>query len=249
MNSIATVLTSAAVSTGLSGILVWLFREWIGERLKRSIGFEYDQKLEVHKTELKAAMDTELESHKARLAVENAVAVEQLKGNLQIAAIEHQIRYSRLHEQVARTVVKTYGLMRNLLRAARNYVKEIEFASDKPWNERRQVVADAARELQEYFGHRRLFFPKELANRIDAFDLLVWETARTFQIFVEGGKENDIRYREKTDKWGESVDKLDDEAKPLFESMENEFRSMLGIKSTSVPATAPPASITPVVQD
>lgn len=38
------------------GIIVWLARTWISERLKQSIQHEYDQKLETHKTELRSSM-------------------------------------------------------------------------------------------------------------------------------------------------------------------------------------------------
>jgi hypothetical protein len=37
------------------GLLVWLFRSWISERLKQSIQHEYAQKLETYKAELNAA--------------------------------------------------------------------------------------------------------------------------------------------------------------------------------------------------
>jgi hypothetical protein len=46
MNDIVTtILSSAAISAGLTGALFWLFRNWISERLKNAIKFEYDQKL------------------------------------------------------------------------------------------------------------------------------------------------------------------------------------------------------------
>jgi hypothetical protein len=42
---VTTILSSAAISAGLTGALFWLFRRWISERLKNAIKFEYDQKL------------------------------------------------------------------------------------------------------------------------------------------------------------------------------------------------------------
>jgi len=37
--------------------IVWLFRNWISERLKQSIGFEYAQKLEGYRTEMNAKIE------------------------------------------------------------------------------------------------------------------------------------------------------------------------------------------------
>jgi hypothetical protein len=49
---LTTVLSSVAVSTALAGLLLWLLKSWIAERLKNALKFEYDQKLEAIKLEL-----------------------------------------------------------------------------------------------------------------------------------------------------------------------------------------------------
>ena len=73
MNEIATI----ASSVGLSGLLVWLTKSWISERLKNAIKHEYDEKLETHKAQLKREYDKE---------------IEEFKAHLQIAAAERNIR-------------------------------------------------------------------------------------------------------------------------------------------------------------
>lgn len=64
---VTTVLASASVSAGLAAALVWFAKNWIGERIKGAIQHEYDQKLELHKSQLKAEHDRELERLKAEL--------------------------------------------------------------------------------------------------------------------------------------------------------------------------------------
>jgi hypothetical protein len=49
---LSTVLSSAAVSTALAGLLLWLLKNWIAERLKGALKLEYDQKLEAIKVEM-----------------------------------------------------------------------------------------------------------------------------------------------------------------------------------------------------
>jgi hypothetical protein len=53
MRDLIDVLSSTAVSTALSAILIWLSREWISTRLKASIEHEYAEKLETMKAQLK----------------------------------------------------------------------------------------------------------------------------------------------------------------------------------------------------
>ncbi len=64
---VITLLASASISAGLSAALVWLAKNWIGERIKGAIQHEYDQKLETHKAQVKAEHDREIERFKANL--------------------------------------------------------------------------------------------------------------------------------------------------------------------------------------
>jgi len=54
-------LASTAVSTVLTGVLVFLIQNLLTERLKGAIKAEYDAKLESHKAQLAAANSKELE--------------------------------------------------------------------------------------------------------------------------------------------------------------------------------------------
>jgi hypothetical protein len=73
MELIVSIISSAAVSSALVAILLWLSREWISMRLKGSIQHEYDQKLEVHKAQLKAA--TEVAFLELKTAIEREAAL------------------------------------------------------------------------------------------------------------------------------------------------------------------------------
>jgi hypothetical protein len=73
------LISSAAVSASLGGLIIFLTKSWISERLKNSIKNEYDEKLETHKAQLKAQADIESE---------------RLRAQLSIAATEHQMDFS-----------------------------------------------------------------------------------------------------------------------------------------------------------
>ena len=99
---LVTVLSSAVVSTALSGALVWFLQSWISERVKNAIKYEYDSKLETHKAQLKAVCDAEVEAHKAKLAAQNAAATERLKADLQIAHLREQQKTDFMAEETVR---------------------------------------------------------------------------------------------------------------------------------------------------
>jgi hypothetical protein len=65
---LSTVLSSAAVSAALVTMLLWLFQNLISERLKGTIKFEFDQRLEQIRNAIKFAYDQKLEHLTVELA-------------------------------------------------------------------------------------------------------------------------------------------------------------------------------------
>lgn len=65
------VLSSAAISVFLSGLLVWCLRTWISTRLKASIQHEYDQKLSLLNAELKYNYEAKVEILKSEFQRES----------------------------------------------------------------------------------------------------------------------------------------------------------------------------------
>lgn len=61
------VLTSASVAAALMGGVIWLLREWIGERLKSSIKHEYDREIEHYKSVVARVHAATAEGQKAAI--------------------------------------------------------------------------------------------------------------------------------------------------------------------------------------
>jgi len=79
----------------------------------------------------------------------------------------------------------------------------------------------------DYFRPRRLFLPNELANRIKAFEDKLFGLATEFMFGVE--QVGDERYPDR-DTWAKVDEAMHEEARPLFEALEDEFRRLLGVR-------------------
>jgi hypothetical protein len=159
------LITSATVSATICAALVWLSREWISERLKGAIKNEYDQKLETHKAELKARSDVE---------------IERLRSQLSIAAAEHQIRFSGLHEKRADVVETIYALLQRLHSTLGSYVSIIEFSGTPSRDERRKEAIDAHKAFTDYYQNHLIFLPKATAERLNSVNRLSVDTYNDF---------------------------------------------------------------------
>lgn len=65
------LLSAAGVSAALTGVVIWLARNWIGERLRNSIRHEYDLKLSTLNNELRTQADAQAAQLKASIERES----------------------------------------------------------------------------------------------------------------------------------------------------------------------------------
>ena len=127
------------ISGGFGGaILVWLFRNWISERLKQSIQHEYSQKLETHKAELNADMQSILHEHQ----------LHQLRTSL---FFDHQREaFASILSQLAKTRTKWW---------------EIAGDPEEPFIE--PVPSEEYKEFKKLFYKHQLFFDSDCLLAID----------------------------------------------------------------------------------
>jgi hypothetical protein len=208
-----TILSSVAVSTIVTASLVWLSKSWISERLKNAIKNEYDEKLETHKAKLKAEADT---------------SVERLKCELQIAASERNVRYSRIFERQATTIADLYTKLLSYYEALKEYTKFIETSGDLPRSERLVALNKANRDFYDCFRVNKLYLPKETVDQIEAFHNELTDVRFNFLFGVDLPLLNRAPNAETTKQWTMTVDSLNKELPALLRLLEDDFRGILG---------------------
>jgi hypothetical protein len=93
MGMVGDFLFSVASAAVTSGLLMWLFKEWLSARLKGSIQHEYDRKLEAFKAALKTEPEMAVLDIKTTIAREAAfhVAAHASFAEGQKAAMERKL--------------------------------------------------------------------------------------------------------------------------------------------------------------
>ena len=208
MQDIITVLSSGA----LSGVLVFLLRDWISERIKASIQHEYEQKLETHKAQLKSQSETELV---------------RLKAQLEIAAAERNVQYSRVFEKTADIIAETYGKLLALKDAADDYTQLME-----PSGGSRQKLAEAyrqkAQDFLQYYLPKKIYLPKGTADRIRVFHNTLHRATMQFSMALAVGKSQ----TREPDTYGTLFNeffKSSDQVPKLLVLLEDDFQKHLGL--------------------
>jgi hypothetical protein len=204
-------ITSIVSSVLVSGVVVWLSKTWISERLKNAIKNEYDQKLEIHKAQLKAANDIELE---------------KLRSSYNILAIERRIEYSKLYEKRADAITEVYALLNDVYTWIQEYTKVFVPVGDLPIEERRHKASEAYNKYISVYHHNRIFIPAKTAECIDILNHNIRQVFYDFFYGIEQKPEG----KGNSDKWFEIFKRMNGSISESLSNLENDFRSLLGEK-------------------
>ncbi|HEX4141211.1 MAG TPA: hypothetical protein VHY09_12740, partial [Candidatus Methylacidiphilales bacterium] len=145
-----TIFLSILTSIATSSLFLWLVKTWFAERLKASIKSEYDQKLELFKSKLKAESDVAL-------------------AELQMRAARFNIEYGRIYERRIEVISELVVKLNTLHEAFAHYVSIVEYSSTPPKEDRRKATADNFKEFDAYYRPRRLFLPADVVSQIEEF--------------------------------------------------------------------------------
>lgn len=212
---IETIITAILSSFTITGILLWLMRSWISERLKNSIRYEYDQKLESHKSQIKYEAERELE---------------HIKAQLQIDAERRSIQYSKIFQEIAETVAGVYEKVVIAKDAVGSYVSLIEWNGELSKEGKRKIAGDALQEFFDYFKVKKIYLPHETADKVDGFVSGLYDMTIDFMYGIEkGGDERRARKGEEVDTWQKAHEYMKKELPPILYALEEEFRGLLGV--------------------
>jgi len=207
------VLSSVFVSGLLTAGLIFIAKNWIGEKMKNAIKHEYDQKLETLRAQLKSTSDKE---------------IEQLRAKLQIEAAGRNIRLTRVFEKNRRNYFKHIYKALELRRAVD---KLVEFNADK---EKRlllgQSVDRAAEAFFTYFLPNMIYIPKTTAEKIVELTLTFQSLPGALhEIAMIDIEKQPGLFEEELAKYVSMSDTIP----ALLSALEDNFRNILGFEGIS----------------
>lgn len=194
---------------------------------KNAIEYLFAETVEIKKKELAQ----NLEVHKSILEKEN----KNFQHSLDTKLNEFNVRFSKLHEERAIVIKELYERLVKLHSATVALTRQIQPIFDDAETEEKQrllSVNSTLNEFQKYYLVNKIYFDKELADRLDKISNEYWKKnwdyATNMRMLREGQHTSEFYKKmiEDSRKITEAVDK--DFTKSL-EELENEFRKILGV--------------------
>ena len=162
--------------------------------------------------------------------------IERLRSELQQRTIEHQVRFSKLHEKRAEVVAELYSLLVQALWDSESFLSPMQWAGDPDPKAKHATAMNSIVAAYQYFVKHRIYLPGHIC---DAFEKLIRD-ARSEVIRLGVWVNFDERslpshsQEQKYQSWTKAWETLKNEISLATKALEEEFRGLLGGSSEEV---------------
>jgi hypothetical protein len=194
---------------------VWLLKSGINQGLNRD--------LERYKTELKSKSDLEIERVKNELRSKTDLEIERVKNELKLAELEHDVRFSRLHDRRTEVIATLYRLMVEAEWLAQAYAY-----GEKSPEQAKDALAKTL-ELRREFERTRLYLPNSVCVVMSKWIQRVFSIVNAVKIyFTDLPHPNPIMIPQQDEQMRRVVEAFETEVPGIKSLLESEFRRLLG---------------------
>jgi hypothetical protein len=170
-------------------------------------------------------LSKDVEDFKSSLRHQSQLELQEAGHLLRISSLEHEHRVAALHEKRAVVIAKLYELLVEFIGAAESYANPAEFSGEPNKDEKAKILGEKASEFRRYFVTNRIYFPKQICNAIDN----LWSEAISPVSKFSFWRKQEGAARNVSEAWFEAWDVMSKKVPPLLESIEDEFRSLIGV--------------------
>jgi hypothetical protein len=182
-------------------------------------------------------MARDAEIFKARLQTDANAEIEKLKHSLQMATLEHQVRFSKLHEKRAEVIAKVYMRLVELQSVAHRFAVNDAFTDSSRSREAFDKVTKAGHILFRFVQMNRLYLPESICSSVERFaheikkEVSHVHVGSMMEDRVIGDQSfplSDAERRFRTETFNKAWEAFDKDIPAARKLLENEFRELLG---------------------
>lgn len=173
----------------------------------------------------------DLEKFKGSLTAASNVTTERLKHELQIAAVEHQVTFSKLHERRATIIAEIYSLLVEAHWAFESFISEVEWAGEPSKQEKYKIGMEKATNFYQYFSKNRIYLSSSLSEQVETFFRGMRREVIGFSRYVSKDDQflSDEIVEKKYSRWTNVVYYFDNDVPAAKAALEIEFRKIIGV--------------------
>jgi hypothetical protein len=198
-----------------------LLQTWLNKDVKK---FE---------TGLATVANSELERLRSELKAGADASLEHLRMELQEKSLEHQVRFSKLHERRAEAIEELYSSLVDTQLAARLYIV-VTGHDDSVRKEERVKIHKKLYDLYSLVERRRIYLPPPICTSLDEFQKTLHKAVAAIDVYSEVNDHAPQKVTsDRNQKIFEAVTAIEEKIPQMRRDLEDEIRRILGGKESA----------------
>jgi hypothetical protein len=198
------VLLAMTGNTLMLAVLGFLGKSFVNNLLTKDI-----KKFEI---ELKGKSDT---------------AIARLKNELEMAKLEHQVIFSKLHEKRAEVIAEVYKRLAEAHGEVASFLAIFQWAGEPSHKEKYVTAYNRTVEFYRFFDQHRIYLPEELCKSLDSFTKALRSPTIKLGTYIKIEDPIPNTLEELHNAWVEGWKSMEEDIPRARQALEEEFRKIL----------------------
>jgi hypothetical protein len=181
------------------------------------------------KTALTSKLTQDAEAFKARLKADADVEIEKLRSSLQKIAVEHQVRFSKLHAERAQAIAELYKRLVIVFSEGHIFVLTGGFPSEGQ-REKYNEIGHRIEDFCAFAEAQRIYLPESICKLVDEFVNALRKPIIAVGIYGGIDYPNERTVTERRDAVMEAYAAFESKIPAARTALEKEFRVLLGVE-------------------
>lgn len=182
------------------------------------------------KSVLEKFMLRETKQFETDLKAKADATIEKLKNDLQMRTIEHQVRFSKLHEKRAEVIAELYRRLCTALWDSESFLSPLQFAGEPGQGDKHTTAMNSLVHAYRYFGEHRIYLPHEMGVSLEKLISDTRQEVIRLGVWLGSDDQSLPGHAQKTkhETWMAAWDAIKKDIPQAMHALEEEFRELLG---------------------
>jgi hypothetical protein len=146
------------------------------------------------------------------------------RSSLQMAAVEHQVRYSKLHERRAVVIARLYRLLLEAADAAKTFAANPndKTLGNEQWKQHVQ--------LYRFFHINKIYLPSTLCGLLENYERVLRHSVVFLKVYMSVEQPNPQMIEQQNKVLREAWQAIETDLPSIMRELEKEFRKLLGVE-------------------
>ena len=191
------------------------------------------------RTVLTDRLSRDADAFKARLKADADAEIERLKSSLQLIAVEHQVRFSKLHEKRAEVIAELYERLVDSFWVGSHFMLTGASPGEQDRREKYNKTLERINEFALFVDTHRIYLPEGICTLLDQYVDDVRKTVIPVGVWGTMPFPNEETHRQWVNATMKAFLDFENKIPAARRTLESEFRTILGD-----PPEKPPLEIT-----